>query len=207
MANQVGCTFGCGSMRGQAHTLEAFTAALLLIGGLTFALQATAVTPLSASTSNQHIQNQQQLIANDLLAATAENDTLQRAVLEWNTTESSFVGTNRLGYFPENGPPNEFGNQLNETFRNDRIAFNVLVYFQDGDGGFQRQKLVFMGSPSDNAVVASRTVTVFNDTRLTGPQSIKLSETVADDEFYAPDAHPGGQLYNVMEVRIVVWRM
>lgn len=69
-------------MRGQAHTLEAFAAALLLISGLIFALQATAVTPLSASTSNQHIQNQQQLIASDILTTSAENETLQDALLE-----------------------------------------------------------------------------------------------------------------------------
>lgn len=194
-------------MRGQAHTLEAFAAALLLISGLIFALQATAVTPLSASTSNQHIQNQQQLIASDILTTSAENETLQDALLEWNTSESAFVNSDRVGYFTQSGPPNAFGEQLNTTFRDERIAFNVLIYFQDGDGGYQSQKLVFMGSPSDNAVVASRTVTVFNDTKLTGPQKIELADTVADDEFYAPDAHLGSQLYNIMEVRIVVWRM
>lgn len=194
-------------MRGQAHTLEAFAAALLLVSGLIFALQATAVTPLSASTSNQHIQNQQQLIASDILAASAENNTLQEALLEWNTSESAFVNSDRVGYFTQSGPPNAFGKQLNTTFRDERIAFNVLIYFQDGDGGYQAQKLVFMGSPSDNAVVASRTVTVFNDTRLTGPQTVELSDTVEEDEFYAPDAHLGRQLYNIMEVRIIVWRM
>jgi len=58
--------------RAQAHTLEAFAAAILLVAALTFALQATAVTPLSASTSNQHIENQQRAVATDLLATSAE---------------------------------------------------------------------------------------------------------------------------------------
>ncbi|MFQ3285215.1 MAG: hypothetical protein ACI944_001946, partial [Natronomonas sp.] len=38
-------------MRGQAHTVEAFAAAVLVVSGLVFATQAAAVTPLSASTS------------------------------------------------------------------------------------------------------------------------------------------------------------
>lgn len=192
--------------RGQAHTLEAFTASLLLIAGVLFALQATAVTPLSASTSNQHIQNQQGLVANDVLATTAANGTLKEAVLHWNTTAASFEGASGEVYYTNGGPPTQFGHLLNRTFRNDRIAFNVDIYYQK-DGTFTRQRMVFMGTPSDNAVAASRTVTVFNDTKLTGSNSITLEDAAASNSFYAPDAHPNGELYNVMEVRLVVWRM
>ena len=68
--------------RGQAHTLEAFAAAILIVVGLTFALQATAVTPLSASTSNQHLENQQRAVATDLLETSAANgDLRERPVL------------------------------------------------------------------------------------------------------------------------------
>jgi hypothetical protein len=192
--------------RAQAHTLEAFTAALLLIAGILFSLQATAVTPLSASTSNQHIQNQQRLVANDLLATAAENGTLREAVLHWNTSEAAFEGTANDPYYTNGGPPTQFGRLLNRTFRDERIAFNVYVYFRK-DQSFVRQRMVFMGTPSDNAVSASRTVTVFNETRLTGSDQITLETAYLNNEFYAPDIHFGGELYNVMEVRLVVWRM
>lgn len=192
--------------RGQAHTLEAFTAALLLIAGVLFALQATAVTPLSASTSNQHIQNQQGLVANDILATAAENGTLREAVLHWNTSAASFEGAQNEAYYTNGGPPTQFGRLLNETFRSERIAFNVDIFYRK-NGRFVRQRMVFMGTPSDNAVTASRTITVFNDTQLTGSDPITLEDAYSNNTFYAPDIHTGGELYNVMEVRLIVWRM
>ena len=65
--------------------------------------------------------------------------------------------------------------------------------------------MVYMGSPSDNAASATRTVTLADDTGLSGP----VAGTVSDPStsFYAPDAAPNASLYNVMEVRIVVWQM
>ena len=118
--------------RGQAHTLEAFMAALLVVSGVLFSLGATSVTPLSASTSNQHIQNQQAAAANDLLASAAANGTLREAVVFWNTSEDGFHGAANDGFYTAGGPPNAFGAALNETFRNESVAFNVYVAYWDG---------------------------------------------------------------------------
>ena len=62
--------------------------------------------------------------------------------------------------------------------------------------------MVYMGSPSDNAASATRTVTLADDTPLSG-----ASGTVSSARFYAQDAAPHGSFYNVMEVQIVVWQM
>jgi hypothetical protein len=62
--------------------------------------------------------------------------------------------------------------------------------------------MVYMGAPSDNAASATRTVTLTDDTSLSG-----TSGTVSSPGFYAPDAAPNASLYNVLEVRIVVWQM
>lgn len=193
-------------MRGQAHTLEAFVAALLVISGVAFALHAVAVTPLSASTSNQHIQNQQRLMANDLLATTAKNDTLEEAILFWNTTWNRFQNTGDRGYYTNGGPPLQFGRLLNRTFREDRIAFNVFVDFRE-DGSRSTQRLVYMGSPSTNSVTVTRSVTVYDDTSLTAGNGTTLAAANASGSFYAPDIAPDAQLFNVMEVRMVLWRM
>ena len=67
--------------RGQAYTLEAIIASVLLISSLVFALQVTVVTPLSASTSNQHIENQQRASAAGVLTAAQETGALKDAVL------------------------------------------------------------------------------------------------------------------------------
>ena len=182
-------------------------AALLIVSGVLFALDATAVTPLSASTSNQHIQNQQLATANDLLATSAANGSLQAAVVYWNTTTDRFYGTPPDGYHTVGGPPNAFGTALNETFREQRIAFNVYVAFWDGDTRVE-EPITYMGAPSDNAVSASRTVTLYNDTRLTAPnENVNVSTASANGNFYADDAFPENELFQVVEVRIVTWRM
>lgn len=181
--------------------------ALILISGVLFALGATAVTPLSASTSNQHIQNQQLVTGNDLLAASAANGTLREAVVYWNSSANGFEGATDDGYYTVGGPPTPFGNALNATFREQRIAFNVYVTYWDGTSRRQRP-MVYMGSPSDNAVTASRTVTLFNDTALSAPgETRNVSTASMNGDFYVPDVAPGSELFNVVEVRILVWRM
>ena len=182
-------------------------AALLVVGGVLFALGATAVTPLSASTSNQHIQNQQLAVANDLLATADANGTLREAVVHWNVSEGRFYGTGDDGYYTTGGPPTAFGRALNETFRDQRVAFNVYVVYWQGTTR-KEVPMTYMGAPSDNAVRASRTVTLYNDTALTAPgASVNVSEAGTNGSFYAPDIARGNELYNVVEVRITAWRM
>lgn len=193
-------------MRGQAHTLEAFTAALLLISGVSFGLQAVAVTPLSASTSNQHIQNQQRLMANDILATAAENGTLEEGVLFWNTTEEAFENTSDQNYYTNGGPPVTFGSLLNETFRDERVAFNLVIYFRENNKTGS-QRMVYMGTPSPNSITVSRTLMVYDETNLTAGDEEDLQTAAETGSFYAPDVKPEGQLYNVLEVRMTLWRM
>ncbi|MFC5278720.1 hypothetical protein ACFPM1_08135 [Halorubrum rubrum] len=206
--------------RGQAHTLEAFVAAILLVAGLTFALQATAVTPLSASTSNQHIENQQRAAATGLLETSAANGDLRDAVLDWHpgnaTVERGFdASTEERAYYTGGGPPNAFGDALDRTFLDRRIAFNVYVQYHDssakgGDKPVKRQVMVDMGSPSDNAVTASRSITVSNDATLTADgfeeRTLEAVDADPNERFYAPPVDDG-PIYNHLEVRIVVWRM
>jgi hypothetical protein len=203
-----------GDRRGQAHTLEAFVAAILLVSGLTFAIQATAVTPLSASTSNQHIENQQRATATDALETSVANGDLRETLLYWDpgnaTADPGFAGTSEeRSYYEGAVPPTAFGDALERAFLDGRIAFNVRVRYDVG-GSSSQQRLVFMGTPSDNAVTASRAITVTNDTTLTAPGSENRTlADVADDpdaSFYAPGVGDG-PTYNVLEVRVVVWRM
>jgi len=181
--------------RGQAHTLEAFTAAMLVLGGVAFALQATAVTPLSASTSNQHIENQHQELASDVLTTAAANGSLTRAVALTNGTET-FHGP----------PPNDFGYALSTAFSSRTIAYNVLVQYRRPDGTpLDPVNLVYMGTPSDNAVAASYHLTLFDDTPVPGtPDTVKSRYGPYP---FATDSDPDGPVYNLVEVRVVVWRI
>lgn len=209
--------------RAQAHTLEAFAAAILLVAGLTFALQATAVTPLSASTSNQHIENQQRAVATDLLATSAENGDLAAAILHWDPENETFASSppevDGEGY-PRAGGPNGFvaalggfGESLNRTFVDRRIAVNVDIrHYETADRtGRNTTSLVDMGEPSNNAVSATRTVALADDANLTAPgyeeSTLRgLADGTDSGEFYATETG-SGPLFAHVEVRIVVWRM
>jgi hypothetical protein len=193
-------------VRGQAHTLEAFVAGLLVLSGVVFALQATAVTPLSASTSNQHVGNQERAAAIGVMEASRANDTLVPAVAFWNTSREAFPETGEDGEYHNGGPPNAFGRALNRTFGDEHTAFNVDVRYRFENGSRNQVTMVDMGTPTDDATVASRNVVLFDGTELSSGSNGTVSNPT-NGTFYAPDAEPNGPLYNVVEVRIVVWRI
>lgn len=196
-------------MRAQAHTLEAVVAGILLLTSLLFALQVTAVTPLSASTSNQHIENQHEATALDVLSVAAERGILKQAVLYWNDSETSFHDADNDPRYVNKLPPNRFGDVLASGFSGRGVAFNVYVAYQDASGNTFRQQMLFRGEPSDNAVSAGRTVTLFDDAVLYDADEFPTSKEISDPDvnFYAPDAAPTSGVYNHVRVEVVVWRM
>lgn len=196
--------------RGQAHTLEAFTAALILITSVVFALQGTAVTPLTASTSSQHIGNQQGAVAAGVLATADENGTLVPSLLYWNESGGRFYGGTVAGAYGSGGPPTPFGTLLNRTFLDRGIAVDVNVHYLREGGSRRQRRMVNLGTPSDTAVAATRTVTLFDDDRLYvegDPIGRPTGSTLENASFYAPDVDPEGPIYNVVVVEVTVWRM
>ena len=102
--------------RGQAYALEAIVTSLILLSGLVFALQATAVTPLSASTSSQHIENQQAATAEGVLATAADDGSLRVAVLNWDDGDGEFHGSDAdRSYYTNTAPENGFGDLLSRA--------------------------------------------------------------------------------------------
>ena len=198
------------------HTLEAVIGALLLIAALLFAMQATAVTPLSASTSNQNIENQQRAVASSLLATTAEDGSLHETLLYWNGSVDpetgqpvGFIGSpDDETYYTNETDPTAFLSTLNGTLHERQVAYNVNIRYETADGDLETstQRLVRMGRPSDNAVTTSRAVTIYDDDRLTGDDNRRLDELGAG-EFYAGDIADDSLVYNRLEVRITTWRM
>lgn len=199
--------------RGQAHTLEGIVAAIVLLSSLVYALQVTAVTPLSASTASQHIENQEQATARGFLAATEENGELRDMLLYYNGTATGegFHGTGQQpSYTNDFDFPDEFafGRTLNETFSERGIAANVLLYPQTSDGVVDTPvRMVYRGAPSDNAVTASKVVTLYDDELLLEEDGTESSKSVENaDTFYTSYDAPG-RVYNVVRVEVVVWRM
>lgn len=214
--------------RGQAHTLEAIVGALLLLTSLVFALQVTAVTPLSASTSSQHIENQQQASAQGALAAAEKEGVLKPAVLYGNDgadgNDDGRFAFHEISasaqYYVNRAPRNGFGAILERTFAGRGLAYNVYVNYETSTGS-ARRRMVYQGDPSDNAVAAQSTVTLYDDDVLyvpadgdpdtfgakrCDPADSSCSDLAsAGDEFYAQDM-ASGRVFNVVEVEVVVWR-
>ncbi|WP_096391200.1 DUF7288 family protein [Halopenitus persicus] len=205
--------------RGQAHTLEAVAAAIVLLSAILFALQVTAVTPLSGSTSNQHIETQQAELAQGLLAGEAENGSLKRTLLYYNTSaeDDGFHGaTGGRGQYdgtlPTGPDAPAFGPALSETFLERGTAVNVdLYYLRDGDR--RRQPLIELGTPSDHAATATHRVTLFEADAILGSDGTPTDETVAEaasNGTYFVDRDVDGTnspVFNVVEVEVTVWRM
>ncbi|WP_254271724.1 DUF7288 family protein [Haloarcula marina] len=195
-------------MRGQAHTLEAVVAGLLLLASLVFALQMTTVTPLSASTSSQHIENQQEATGQGVLAAAAAKDGLKPAVLYWNNSTAQFHDTNEnLGYYT-NGPPNNtLGRMLERSFDQRGIAYNVYFRFQSADGEMLTRRYIYSGVPSDNAVQASHTVMLTDDDHLYNPDETRNVTNLTSGGITYPVPDIGRNTFNTVSVEVVAWRI
>lgn len=193
-----------GDDRGQSITLEAITGSVLLLTAVLFTLQATALTPLTASTANQQIEEQNRALADDLLDVETENGTLHDLVLDYNTTVEAYNDNDmRLDAWPAE-PPGPFGDALTRTFGTQNVAYNVYVHYQE-DGATKAEPLVFQGQPSDNAVSASKTLILYDDDELTDEGTDRtLSET---PDFFIDDQRRDHPVYAVVELRIVVWKM
>lgn len=202
---------GSGGSRGQAHSLEGVVAAMLLLTSLVFALQSTAVTPLSASTSSQHIENQEESMADGVLSIAEADDVLYDTVVYWDESEERFHGSGGRGYSNDADFPDAFpmGDLFESSFSDRGIAYNVNVVYQTPDGEPFERRLVYRGVPSDNAVTVSRVLTLYDDTRLLEEDGTADSLSVSDStaNFYMPDASPESAVYNTVRVELTVWRM
>lgn len=191
--------------RGQAHTLEAVVAGMVLLASIVFALQVTAVTPLTGSTSSQHIENQQAAVTDGLLTAEAENGTIKETLLYWNSTRTRFYGASSLGYGA--GPPTAFGAQLNRTLGDRNVAYNVNLRHIRPGGDRRTIRLVYLGEPSDHASVATQLITLYDDDRIRHGDGSLSNEELSSTDYFARNIDQDSRVYNVVEVEVVAWRM
>jgi len=196
-------------MRAQAHTLEATVASLLLLASLIFALQITAVTPLSASTSSQHIENQQQATAQGVLAAASDADALKPAILYWNNGTAQFHNVGVQSYYTSGPPDTEFGDMLERSFNDRGIAYNVYFRFQNTNGESITRRYIYSGVPSDNAVRATHTVVLSDNASLFDTDETPNETTISGPNvtYPIPDTDIDGRLYNTVRVEVVAWRI
>lgn len=189
-------------MRGQAHTLEGVAAALVVVLAVAFTLQATAVTPLTASTASQHIETQHEQAAAGLLETASDDGSLSETLRYWNDSRAAFRNAGRRGFYVGSTPNTSFGRDLGETFGERAVAYNLNAYYVDGNGDRRLRRVVYNGKPSADAVAATRLVTLYDDQRVTGADG---GPTLENASYFGPD--DPGRAYGIVEVEVVVWRM
>jgi hypothetical protein len=203
--------------RGQVYTLESLTAALVLLAAFLFALQSTIVTPTTTSAVDPEVRADIRTQAGDALAVTAENGTtdLSWYVRLWDQNTRTFAGGQNpnVGYGAAQ-PPGILGRILDQTFTQRARTYNVDLYYQKQtlSSGRGHIRMVYRGTPGEGAVVASRTVVLYDNQTLTAPRAgnAELWEygttvTGSDDGYYPVPNAVEGPVYNVVEVRITVW--
>jgi len=210
--------------RAQVFTLEGVFAALVVVAGLVFALQAVVLTPSASGADATGVDDAQ---IGSILETAGERDALRESLLFWNATvfergDRVFVAgfynssENRTYYTGAefNESQGRLAAMLDRSFR-ESVSANVVVTYRNESGAPNGTfPIVLNGAPGSNAARASTTVTLYDSDRLvenatTGTRStrtVATAERESDLAFYAPDAYPESDLYNVLEVEVVVWR-
>lgn len=203
--------------RAQGFTVEGVAGAIILMSALLFALQIVTVLPTSSGSLGKAAQADLRTQANDVLVTSAQSEEdLSTLVRNWSQSDQTFVGAvnPRIGYGSDE-PPGSFGVLLNQTFTERSYLYNVDVSYLPANASANRETIpmVYRGDPSDRAVTASYTVTLFDNQTLTAPNSSRnvqlwqydANATNNEDGYYPiPDA-VDGPVYNVVEVRVIVW--
>lgn len=199
--------------RGQAYTLESLIAALLLVTAVLFALQSVVITPTSAGSLDRDVQAQLHQQASDALVTAANDGELSEMARHWDCASGTeaFATDDRAGFWnPVDGYSNDtvpvvqFGETLEQTF-DEGTRYNVELVYENETGHQGRSYLVYQGGLGPEVVAASTTVTLTDDQPVTAQNGTRTLSGCSDPPI--PDAHDGSgeSVYNVVEVRLVVW--
>jgi hypothetical protein len=193
--------------KAQLHTLEGVAASVILLLVIIYAIDATSMTPLTSSTSSTHVESELQILGQDIFntldyAEPGYRSMLKYDITNWKGLEYIWNGT----MYIENGntsfSPEILTNNLTvllkDTLVNRGIAHKVeVVYLISSDNNTVpsgTNTIIYAGTPSNNAVIVSRKI-VLQDT-----------DGVSSDN-PIEDIDPLSNLYNIVDIKLVMWRM
>lgn len=191
--------------KAQMHTLEGVAAATIMLLVIVYAIEATSMTPLTSSTANVHVETELQVLGQDILgvldyAEPGYNSKLKNDVLTWNGSGYIWSATN---YTEKDRPvnlTNNLTNILNATLIGQGIAHNVEIAFLDNSTLMPSSTapyMIYNGDPSENAVIVSRKIVLHDgDINKTNLPNNPIN-----------DIDPSTNLYNIVDVKLVLWRM
>lgn len=195
---------------GQMHTIEGLMAAIIMMLVLVLVVKGTAITPLTSSSTNEHVQVELADMGSDLLTSLDYNvanpagaSPLKYSILGWNGDQFVWNSTcfkdinNNIIILDES--TNSLAHALNFTFNRYGIAYDVEVIYLDDNGTAVVKKMIWNGDPSDNSVTVSKIIALHNSDSTTAPNFF-INTGI-------PDLDNSTDFYNLLNVRLTLWRM
>ncbi len=191
--------------KAQLHTLEGVAAATIMLLVIVYAIEATSMTPLTSSTANVHVETELAVLGQDILnaldyAEPGYNSKLKNDIITWNGNEYVWNGTKYAEKNNASASPLTSNLTIitNATLIGQGIAHNVeLTYIANVSNITSPASsiMIYNGDPSENAVIISRKLVL---------QNTDFSPAA---NYPVKDIDPSTNLYNVVEVKLTLWRM
>lgn len=186
----------------QLHTLEGVAAATLLLMVIIYAIDATSITPLTASTANLHIESEVQMLGQDMLntldyAEPRNNSELKNFIINWNGNQYVWSGN----AYDSGGEKLDNNITIIKIFNNtlikQGIAHNMEVIYLEEVDNFTRPSspaiMIYNGEASNNGVIVSRKIVLHDTDNTNSANPIKDIDTSTN-------------LYNIVDIRLILWR-
>ncbi|MBC7086041.1 MAG: hypothetical protein H5T43_06740 [Methanomethylovorans sp.] len=185
------------------HTLEALISLVLITGVVIFSVQATSLTPLTSSTANAHIESQLQTMGQDILTSLdyspyGQKSELKKDILSWDGTCYNWNSERYISSTHKELTNSSIAEILNFVAVPRGMAHNVEMEWMNNDGTIITMPYIYNGNPSDNAVTISKRV-------LLSDQDIESAAFAYNTGIW--DADPSTDFYNLVNVRLTLWRM
>jgi hypothetical protein len=195
--------------KAQLHTLEGVGAATIMLLVIIYAIDATSMTPQTSSTSSVHIENELQYLGQDILntldyAEPGYSSNLKNDVLNWDGDEYIWSGA---AYLKKGDNTQSLDNNitriLNSTMVRRGIAHDVEVTYLDTNSTPHTKYMIYNGDPSNNAVIVSRKIVL---QRVGSNGDDKEGNNINPTNPIMP-IDPSINLYNIVNIRLILWRM
>jgi len=205
----------------QTFTFEAAMTVILVLVVIILIIQAVPLTPLTSSAANAQVENTLEIYAEDVLnvltyepqsnlseVGTSYNTSiLKEALLYWGTQGDAppvIYGGASGAYYDSAFSMSSNGvvllkQILINAFEKKGIAYNIEIYYRNRNGGISKLDFVENGYPSDNAVVTTQIIPIYITDK--GFERAGITNYIPDVD---GDSSP---LYNVLEVKLIVWKM
>lgn len=192
--------------RAQAHTLEGVLGAILIVSAVTLGLQAVDTGPFTGGVDRQPDLLETQ--AEDVLALGHETGALGEVVRCYGQSKQVIDG--------DVSPTEQsaFERMLNQTF--DRQGDNYELYFSYWNkSGGRTEELVssnesaLSAAPQPSASAVTLQTTLYDDMPIqiagAGADCETSGPAISRVDYFIPDVNEESVVYNVVEVRLVVW--